>query len=192
MTSTPGKTRNRKTQQDLANRSENKTDTIMALVSFHIRSSFNEENVIGLSTTHWLEAFEGLTLLFVISSWTEAAVVTLVSGVNALPFWHQSGDWWVWHMCVLWWQSCLLLPSEEWRIWWRSLRYLFFFSLWFPSCSLWRWKEMNIPPVVPSGGTLRLKTRFGTISFTLLLLILLWCSLCEVPKLLVFHQRVLY
>lgn len=54
LTSTTGKTRNRKPQQDLANRSENKTDTAKALVSLHIRSSFNEENITGLSATHWL------------------------------------------------------------------------------------------------------------------------------------------
>lgn len=52
LTSTPGKTRNRKPQQDLANRSENKTDAAKALVSLHIRSSFSEENVTGLSATH--------------------------------------------------------------------------------------------------------------------------------------------
>lgn len=52
LTSTPGKTRNRKPQQDLANRSENKTDTAKALVSLHIRSSFNEENITGPSATH--------------------------------------------------------------------------------------------------------------------------------------------
>jgi hypothetical protein len=88
VTSTPGKTRNRKPKKDLANQSENKADSAMALASYHIRSSFNEENVTGLSSTHWLwgvvEPFEGLTLPFVISSWTKAAVVNLVSGVNIL------------------------------------------------------------------------------------------------------------
>lgn len=106
----------------------------MALVSFHIRSSFNEDDVSGLSTMHWLwgvvEPFEGLTLPFVISSWTKAAVVNLVSGVNTLPSATESWLVSVVHVCPRDGNRVCCWPSEEWRIWWRPLGIYFLFSLW--------------------------------------------------------------
>lgn len=123
---------------------------------------------------------------FVISSWTKAAVFSLRCQCPARC--HQRAVvWCAWYTCrtrvFLWWQSCLLLAFR--RIWWRSLGYLFFVQP--VTAVLWlKIKEDEHP----SSGTLRLRQDLVQ-CFTLLLLILSRCSLCEVPKLLVFHQRVL-
>lgn len=120
---------------------------------------------------------------FVISSWMKAAIESVVSGVDTRPSATRelSGER---GTCVfLWWQSCSLLAFR--RIWWRFLGYLFFVQ---PVIAVLRLKMKEDEHL--SSGTLRLRQDLVQ-CFTLLLLILSWCSLCEVPKLLVFHQRVL-
>lgn len=129
----------------------------------------------------WLNIW-GPNSPFVISSWMKAATVSLVSGVNTQPSPPElSGECGTW--VFLWWQSCSPLAFR--RIWWRSLGYLFFVQ---PVTAVLRLKMKEDERL--SSGTLRLRRDLAQ-CFTLLRLILSWCSLCEVPKLLVFHQRVL-
>lgn len=156
-----------------------------------MRSSFNEENITGPSATYWLwvvaEPFEGWTLPSVISSWMKAAVISLVSGVNTQPSATESCLVSVVYVCSCDGNRVSCWPSGEWRVCWRSLGVFIFCSACDPVLQFINMKgDEHL-----SRGTLLLKIWFGTISFTLLLLILLWCSLCELPKLLVFHQRVL-